>query len=55
MGCCASQPAPNALHLLGEGYLVEDKRASMFNIAEIRADGAEQIINSTPYRSEGEA
>jgi hypothetical protein len=27
----------------------------MFNIVEIRADGAEQIINREPYRSEGEA
>jgi hypothetical protein len=27
----------------------------MFNIIEILADGTEQIINSTPYRSEGEA
>jgi hypothetical protein len=31
------------------------KEASMFNIVEIRADGTEQIINSAPYRSEGEA
>ena len=27
----------------------------MFNIVEIRADGTEQIINSAPYRSAGEA
>jgi hypothetical protein len=31
------------------------KEASMFNIVEIRADGTEQIINSAPYRSAGEA
>ena len=31
------------------------KETSMFNIVEIRADGTAQIINSEPYRNEGEA